>query len=157
MVVGLCVLVGGGLQADECYGVCGHLAGVCGNMRPSGMASIGHSGAGRRLLMPGFTLQGAPRPGACRSPAGWLQGQAYKHCMEQWGSRHTFIGFIDLDEFLVLYDPGLSSVNDLLRDYEQFPGLSVRALREGGNTGQPGPARVVMVSENYFRWPVGTG
>ncbi|PNW77661.1 hypothetical protein CHLRE_10g446150v5 [Chlamydomonas reinhardtii] len=68
-----------------------------------------------------------------------VQGQAYKHCMEQWGSRHTFIGFIDLDEFLVLYDPGLSSVNDLLRDYEQFPGLSIYwvLLGSSGHVARP--------------------
>ncbi|KAG2495430.1 hypothetical protein HYH03_006377 [Edaphochlamys debaryana] len=53
-----------------------------------------------------------------------IQGQAYKDCVERFGSRHTFLGFIDFDEFLVIYDQNVTSVNDLLKDYEAFPGVS---------------------------------
>ncbi|KAG2449567.1 hypothetical protein HYH02_005100 [Chlamydomonas schloesseri] len=68
-----------------------------------------------------------------------VQGQAYKHCVDTWGGRHTFIGFIDLDEFMVLYDPGVRSVNNLLRDYEQHPGLSIYwvLLGSSGHTTRP--------------------
>ena len=32
------------------------------------------------------------------------QGYAYSRCMEQHSDEHTFIGFLDIDEFLVIKD-----------------------------------------------------
>lgn len=36
-------------------------------------------------------------------------------CVDRFGSRHQFLGFIDVDEFLVFHDPSLDNVNQLLR------------------------------------------
>lgn len=44
-----------------------------------------------------------------------IQGKAYQDCLDNFGSRHRFIGFIDVDEFFVLHDPSLKSVNELLQ------------------------------------------
>ncbi len=32
------------------------------------------------------------------------QGQAYRDCIDRYGGRHTFLGFIDFDEFFVILD-----------------------------------------------------
>ena len=34
----------------------------------------------------------------------FTQGYAYQECLEKYSSSHTFIGFIDLDEFIVIND-----------------------------------------------------
>mmetsp|Transcript_25777 Transcript_25777/g.56161 ORF Transcript_25777/g.56161 Transcript_25777/m.56161 type:complete len:401 (+) Transcript_25777:202-1404(+) len=53
-----------------------------------------------------------------------IQGQAYQDCLHRFSSRHTFMGFIDVDEFLVLHDEQLRSINELLERYEQYGGVS---------------------------------
>eukprot|EP00198_Chlamydomonas_reinhardtii_P008948 XP_001698285.1 predicted protein [Chlamydomonas reinhardtii] len=66
------------------------------------------------------------------------QGYAYKKCVKHHSKSHSFLGFIDIDEFLVLMDPGIVSVEQLLRPYSGFGGLAVhwqltmrRSLRAG--------------------------
>lgn len=54
-----------------------------------------------------------------------IQGQAYRDCVTRFGGRHRFLGFIDFDEFLVILDPRVAHVDELLRDYERYPGLSL--------------------------------
>ncbi|GFR44512.1 hypothetical protein Agub_g5777 [Astrephomene gubernaculifera] len=78
-----------------------------------------------------------------------VQGQAYKDCVQQYGSHHTFLGFIDLDEFLVLYDNSVRHVDELLRQYESYPGLSVYwvLLGSSGHVSRPNGS----VVESYTR------
>ncbi|EFJ50032.1 hypothetical protein VOLCADRAFT_117046, partial [Volvox carteri f. nagariensis] len=68
-----------------------------------------------------------------------VQGQAYKDCVDRFGGRHTFLGFIDIDEFLVIYDEKVRHVDELLRDYERHPGLSIYwvLLGSSGHKTQP--------------------
>ena len=42
-----------------------------------------------------------------------------QHCLRKFGKHHKFIGFIDLDEFIVIMDQSLRDVNQLLEQYEQ--------------------------------------
>lgn len=55
----------------------------------------------------GRVLRGSPALGLTRAPFLFPpppQGQAYKDCVDRYGGRHTFLGFIDFDEFLVILD-----------------------------------------------------
>jgi len=54
-----------------------------------------------------------------------IQGQAYKDCVTRHSADHTFLGFIDVDEFLVFHDPAITSVNTFLRRYEKYGGVSL--------------------------------
>jgi hypothetical protein len=68
-----------------------------------------------------------------------IQGQAYQNCLQQYSSQHTFLGFIDIDEFIVLYDKQLQSINELLKRYESFGGVSFywRLLGSSGHVESP--------------------
>mmetsp|Transcript_34684 Transcript_34684/g.77116 ORF Transcript_34684/g.77116 Transcript_34684/m.77116 type:complete len:198 (-) Transcript_34684:169-762(-) len=67
------------------------------------------------------------------------QGYAYWRCLQQYSSLHTFIGFIDLDEFLVVADSKASSLDDVLREYEGYGGVSFhwRAITSSGHDKRP--------------------
>ncbi len=39
--------------------------------------------------------------------------------------KHSFLGFIDIDEFLVFTDPGITSVEQLLRPFNDTGGLAL--------------------------------
>ncbi|GAX73759.1 hypothetical protein CEUSTIGMA_g1210.t1 [Chlamydomonas eustigma] len=68
-----------------------------------------------------------------------IQGQAYHNCLQQHSTQHTFMGFIDIDEFIVLYDKQLQSIDDLLKRYETFGGVSFywRLLGSNGHVNSP--------------------
>lgn len=53
---------------------------------------------------------------------------------------HSFLGFIDIDEFLVLMDPGIVSVEQLLRPYSGFGGLAVHWQLVGSSNHTARPA-----------------
>ncbi|KAG1679436.1 hypothetical protein FOA52_007728 [Chlamydomonas sp. UWO 241] len=53
-----------------------------------------------------------------------IQGKVYKDCLDNYATRHRFIGFIDPDEFLVLHDQSITSVDELLKRYEPYGGVS---------------------------------
>lgn len=36
-------------------------------------------------------------------------------CVDRFSSRHAFMGFIDVDEFVTLYDTSITRIDDLLR------------------------------------------
>ncbi|GLI63438.1 hypothetical protein VaNZ11_006329, partial [Volvox africanus] len=73
-----------------------------------------------------------------------VQGQAYKDCVDRFGQRHTFLGFIDIDEFLVIYDEKINNVDDLLREYEQHPGLSIYWVLLGSSGHKDRPTGLVV-------------
>jgi hypothetical protein len=52
------------------------------------------------------------------------QNYIYDQCVKRFNKRHTWMGFIDVDEFLVPEQPG-TSVPDILQRYEHFGGLAV--------------------------------
>ncbi|GIL78015.1 hypothetical protein Vretimale_7349 [Volvox reticuliferus] len=73
-----------------------------------------------------------------------VQGQAYKDCVDRFGRRHVFLGFIDIDEFLVIYDEKIKNVDDLLREYEQHPGLSIYWVLLGSSGHKDRPTGLVV-------------
>ncbi|PSC67481.1 glycosyl transferase family 2 [Micractinium conductrix] len=60
-----------------------------------------------------------PKPGT-HGP----QVALYDRCLRRWARHHTFMAFIDTDEFLVLRD-GTPTLPDLLKDYVAHGGLVV--------------------------------
>jgi hypothetical protein len=73
------------------------------------------------------------------------QGEAYNDCLERHRGDSRWIAFIDLDEFL--FSPQGTPVPEVLRDYEEFPGLGVPWAvygPSGHKTRPPG-----LVTESY--------
>ncbi|MCF2496222.1 glycosyltransferase family 92 protein [Dyadobacter chenhuakuii] len=58
--------------------------------------------------------------------------KAYQHCLDRFGGSSTWIGFIDIDEFIV---PKTASSNlpEFLKNYENYGGLGVSWLIFGSN------------------------
>lgn len=48
----------------------------------------------------------------------------YKECLQKYGKRHRFMGFVDSDEFIVVVDEK-ETIPSVLKRYEQFGGLSL--------------------------------
>eukprot|EP00798_Chlamydomonas_sp_ICE-L_P004905 gene4905-34672_t len=44
-----------------------------------------------------------------------IQGQAYKDCLERHSDKHAFMGFIDVDEFIVMHSAAMPSINHFLQ------------------------------------------
>ncbi|GAX84157.1 hypothetical protein CEUSTIGMA_g11580.t1 [Chlamydomonas eustigma] len=67
------------------------------------------------------------------------QGYAYWHCLQHYSSQHSFIGFIDVDEFLVINDAQALNINSILRDYEPYGGVSFhwRTVGSSGHDRRP--------------------
>jgi hypothetical protein len=75
------------------------------------------------------------------------QMQAYAHFLEHHRHDSTWVAFIDVDEFL--FSPTGRKISDLLREYQQWPGVGVNCLAFGTSghlTRQPG-----LAIENYVR------
>jgi hypothetical protein len=73
------------------------------------------------------------------------QMPAYDDCLAQHGAEARWIAFFDIDEFL--FSPGGERVADLLREYEQWPGVVVNVAKfgpSGHRTKPPG-----LVTESY--------
>ncbi|PNW77659.1 hypothetical protein CHLRE_10g446050v5 [Chlamydomonas reinhardtii] len=77
------------------------------------------------------------------------QGYAYKKCVKHHSKSHSFLGFIDIDEFLVLMDPGIVSVEQLLRPYSGFGGLAVHWQLVGSSNHTARPAGPVTTSYTH--------
>ena len=57
----------------------------------------------------------------------------YDQCIARYRSRHQFIAFIDVDEFLFLTDPSVASMLALLHEYEDQGGLAVNWVLFGSS------------------------
>lgn len=60
------------------------------------------------------------------------QVAAYLHCLERFGQRHKYMGFLDLDEFVVVKDKSLTIV-DVLDKYAQYGGLTLQWMMFGSS------------------------
>ncbi|GAX84159.1 hypothetical protein CEUSTIGMA_g11582.t1 [Chlamydomonas eustigma] len=67
------------------------------------------------------------------------QGYAYWQCLHNYGRSHTFMGFLDIDEFIAVTDTEASGINDILCEYERYGGLSIywRVLGSSGHDARP--------------------
>ena len=70
---------------------------------------------------------------------------AYNHCLKHHGHEFEWLAFFDLDEFLCLVQDKDARI--LLRDYEQFPAVSINCsdFSSSGKLGSPAGS----VAENY--------
>jgi hypothetical protein len=57
---------------------------------------------------------------------------AYRYCWKHFGSQYTFIGFMDVDEFIVVKDTS-KSVTDVLKDYQGIGGLTLNWMNFNSN------------------------
>lgn len=62
------------------------------------------------------------------------QTGAYDHCLQHFGKKSKWIGFIDMDEFIVPKKP-LGDLKTLLKDYERYGGLGIN-WQVFGSSGQ---------------------
>ncbi len=70
---------------------------------------------------------------------------AYGHCLREFGPRFRWIGFLDLDEFLVLKDTRDARI--LLSEYEEHGGLAVNWVMFGSSGHVTSPSGLQI--ENY--------
>ena len=73
------------------------------------------------------------------------QMPAYDHCLATHGEAARWIGFFDIDEFV--FSPTHRPVSEVLRDYEQWPGVCVNLPRFGTSGHRTRPDGLVI--ENY--------
>jgi hypothetical protein len=76
------------------------------------------------------------------------QISVYNECLQRYGKQHTFMAFIDVDEFIVVVD-GRKKIPDILRRHEHNGGLSLNWMLFGssGHTERP-PGGVIA---NYHK------
>jgi hypothetical protein len=75
-----------------------------------------------------------------------LHVKAYQHCLDNFGYKSRWIGFIDMDEFIV---PKNESLPQLLGKYEEYGGLGMSWLIFGSNKHVDKPAGRQL--ENFTR------
>jgi hypothetical protein len=69
----------------------------------------------------------------------------YDRCLARWGARHTFMAFIDTDEFIVLRD-GTPDIPTLLKDYMAHGGVVINWEVFGSGNLQLHPKGNAMMS-----------
>ncbi|GAX84158.1 hypothetical protein CEUSTIGMA_g11581.t1 [Chlamydomonas eustigma] len=79
------------------------------------------------------------------------QGYAYWSCLNTHGGSHSFIGFLDVDEFVVINDRKVNSLNGILRDYEQYGAVAFhwRILGSSGLEKRPLDSAASSVVDTY--------
>jgi Glycosyltransferase family 92 len=75
------------------------------------------------------------------------QRPAYEHCLDRHREDSRWIAFIDLDEFL--FSPTGKPVSEVLREYEEWPGVAVPWAMFGTSGHRQRPPGLVL--ENYMR------
>jgi hypothetical protein len=75
------------------------------------------------------------------------QKPAYRHCFEHYAGDSRWIAVLDLDEFL--FSPTGSPVPEVLRAYENWPGVGVNRATYGTSGHSKKPAGLVI--ESYVR------
>jgi hypothetical protein len=88
-----------------------------------------------------------PVMGDTGRPTGLIR--AFDHCIEQHRDEARWIGFIDVDEFL--FSPDGGKLPDLLRSYEEAPGVVVHRAEFGTSGHRTRPPGLVI--ENYLHRP----
>jgi Glycosyltransferase family 92 len=72
------------------------------------------------------------------------QGSAYDHCLARHGHEARWIAFLDVDEFL--FSPTVRPLSEVLRDYEQHPGVGVSRAWMGTSGHERRPAGLVLAN-----------
>lgn len=75
---------------------------------------------------------------------------AYDECLKNHGSKHTWIAFIDVDEFLIFKDgPPIQSLPLLLKEFEEHSALAINWILFGSSGHVNRPSKKVLGS--YYR------
>ena len=77
------------------------------------------------------------------------QGHVYADCIRRFRHRHRWLGFIDLDEFIVFHDTEASDINTFLHGYEKYGGLVVNWRLFGSSLHKKRPQGGVLI--NYTK------
>eukprot|EP00798_Chlamydomonas_sp_ICE-L_P025180 gene25180-10817_t len=77
------------------------------------------------------------------------QGYAYSECLREFKDSHTFIGFIDVDEFISIQDPEATSINDVLSEYEDAGAVGFHWRIVGPSDHVKRPNASVVTSYTY--------
>ena len=84
------------------------------------------------------------------------QTSVYDQCILDYRLRHRFLAFIDLDEFLFLRDPNISSLPHFLQEFEGYGALGVNRVMFGSSGHEHRPAGNTLA--NFCRcWSKGVG
>jgi hypothetical protein len=75
------------------------------------------------------------------------QGKAYRHCLQTHWGECRWIAFLDVDEFL--FSPTGRPVPEVLREFEEFPGVVVNRATFG-TSGHQAPVQG-LITESYTR------
>src|SRR5579863_5983345 len=79
----------------------------------------------------------------------------YNHCIAHYKLESKYIGFIDIDEFIVLRevysDPSIIPLVDFLKEYDQYSGLAIHWLYFGSTNNYMESEK--LVTESYFLRP----
>ena len=75
------------------------------------------------------------------------QGSAYRDCLDSQRGRVRWIAFIDIDEYL--FSPTLAPVPEVLKDYEQWPGVHVNWAVFGPSGHETPPAGLLIESYTH--------
>ena len=70
----------------------------------------------------------------------------YDQCIDRYRSKHQFMAFIDVDEFFFLRDPNISSMPQLLQEYEDHGALVVNWVQFGSSGHMHRPHGSTMAS-----------
>eukprot|EP00884_Botryococcus_braunii_P006926 jgi/Botrbrau1/16234/Bobra.0066s0020.1 len=70
----------------------------------------------------------------------------YDTCLRRYRLLHTFMGFIDTDEFIVLTDPSVPDLPTLLQEYENYGALAVNWQMFGSSGLQTRPHKGALQS-----------
>lgn len=73
----------------------------------------------------------------------------YNHCIRTYKKESTYIGFIDIDEFIVLRTNEL--FNEFMKKYDQYSGLAIHWLTFGSTNHYLESNK--LVTESYFLRP----
>ena len=84
-----------------------------------------------------------------KHPSNKPQLYVYDYCLSNHKRGHHFIGFIDLDEFVVLKDPSIPDLPSLLSGYEGFGGLAMNWIMFGSSGHVARPQGSTL--QNYWK------
>lgn len=73
----------------------------------------------------------------------------YNHCVRTYKAESKFIGFIDIDEFIVIRSS--HKIDEFLQNYEQYSGLAINWMNFGSSNHYLEPHG--LVTESYFLRP----
>lgn len=76
------------------------------------------------------------------------QWWAYNDCVARYATRHRWLAFIDVDEFIVFHNTTKKDINDFMFDYEAYGGLALNWVIFGSSGHKVRPSGGVLINYN---------